>query len=73
MGLLEALLLFCIRRLRWIPLLIVPLRVGLHILPIRIDFCTTEVNWRGLLAPQDVNVCPKLVHSSTSCVAFTWW
>ena len=73
MGLLEALLLFCIRRLRWIPLLIVPLRVGLHILPIRIDFCTTEVNWRGLPAPQDVNVCPKLVHSSTSCGAFTWW
>ena len=73
MGFLEALLLFCIRRLRWIPLLIVLLRVGLHILPIRIDFCTTEVNWRGLPAPQDVNVCPKLVHSSTSCVAFTLW
>ena len=73
MGLLEALLLLCIRRLRWIPLLIIPLRVGLHILPIRIDFCTTEVNWRGLSALQDVNVCPKLVHSSTSCVAFPWW
>ena len=73
MGLLEALLLFCIRRLRWIPLPIVPLRVGLHILPIRIDFCTTDVNWRGLPAPQDVNVCPKLVYSCTSCGAFTRW
>ena len=73
MGLLEALLLFCIRWLRWIPLLIVLLCVGLHILPIWIDFCMTEVNWRGLPAPQDVNVCPKLVHSSTSCGVFTRW
>ena len=73
MGLLEALLLFCIRRLQWILLLIVPLHVGLHILPIWIDFRTTEVNWRGLPAPQDVKVCPKLVHSSTSCGAFTLW
>ena len=73
MGLLEALLLFCIRRLRWTPLLIVPHCLGLHILPIRIDFCMTEVNWRGLPAPQDVNVCSKLVLSSTNCVAFTLW
>ena len=70
MGLLESLLLFCIRWLRSILLLIVPI---LHILPIRIDLCTTEVNWRGLPALQDVNVCPKLVHTSTSCVAFSLW
>ena len=72
-GLLESLLLFYIRRLRSIPLLILPVRVGLDFLPIRIGFCTSEVNGRGLPALQDVNVCPKVVHTSTSCVAFTLW
>ena len=72
-GLLESLLLFYIRRLRLIPLLILPVRVGLDILPIWIGFWTSEVNGRGVLALEDVNVCPKLVHTSTSCVAFNLW
>ena len=72
MGLLESLLLNNLR-LRLIPLLILPLYVGLDLLPIRICFCTSEVNGRGLPALQDVNVCPELVHTSTSCVAFSLW
>ena len=73
MGLLESLLVFYIRRLQSIPLLILPVRVGLNILPIRIGFYITEVNGRGLPALQDVSLCPKLVHTSTSCVAFSLW
>ena len=72
MGLLESLL-FNIRRLRSIPLLILPLRVGLDILPIWIGFCTCEVNGRGVTTLEDVNVCPKVVHTSTSYVAFSVW
>ena len=71
-GLLESLF-FNILWLRSIPLLIVPLRVGLDLRPIWIGFCTSDVNGRGLLALQDVNVCPKLVHTSTSCIAFSLW
>ena len=72
-GLLESLLLFNILRLWSIPLLILPLRVGLDLLPIWIGFYTSDVNGRGPSALQDVNVCPKLVHTSTSCVAFSLW
>ena len=72
MGLLESLL-FYIRWLRSIPQLILPVRAGLDILPIWIGFCTCEVNGRGVLGLQDVNVCAKLVHTSTSCFAFTLW
>ena len=72
MGLLESLL-FNILRLRSIPLLILPLRVGLDLLPIRIGFWTCEVNGRGVPALEDDNVCPKLVHTSTTCVAFSLW
>ena len=72
-GLLESLLLFYIRQLRSIPLLILPVRVSLDILPIWIGFYTCEVNGRGVPALEDVNVCPKLVHTSTSCVAFSLW
>ena len=72
-GCLESLLLFYIRRLQSIPLLILPVRVGLDILPIWIGFCTCEVNGRGVPTLEDVNVCPKLVHTSTSCVAFSLW
>ena len=73
MGLLESLLLFNILRLRLIPLLILPLCVGLDLLLIRIGFWTCEVNGRGVLALKDDNVCPKLVHTSTTCVAFSLW
>ena len=73
MGLLESLLLFCIRRLRSIPQLILPVRVGLDILPSWIGFWTCEVNGRGVLALEDDNVCPKLVHTSTTYVAFSLW
>ena len=73
MGLLDSLLGFYIRWLWSIPLLILLVRVGLDILPIWIGFCTSEVNGRGLSPLQDVNVCPKLVHTSTSCVPFTLW
>ena len=73
MGLLESLLLFNILWLRSIPLLILPLHVGLDLLPIRIGFWTCEVNGRGVPALEDDNVCPKLVHTSTTCVAFTLW
>ena len=73
MGLLESLLFFYIGRLRSIPLLIVPVRVGLEILLMRIGFWTCEVNGRGVPALEDDNVCPKLVHTSTSCVAFSLW
>ena len=72
-GPLESLLLFNILRLRSIPLLILPLHVGLDLLPIRIGFCTSNVNGRGLPALQDVNVCPKVVHTSTNYVAFSLW
>ena len=73
MGLLESLLLFCIRRLRSISQLILPVRVGLDILPSWIGFWTCEVNGRGVPAHKDDNVCPKLVHTSTTCVAFSLW
>ena len=73
MGLLESLLLFNILRLRLIPLLILPLRVGLDLLPIRIGFWTCEVNGRGVPVLEDDIVCPKLVHTSTSCVTFSLW
>ena len=73
MGLLESLLLFYIRRLRSIPQLILPVRVGLDILPIWIGFWTCEVNGRGMPALEDDNICPKLVHTNTSCVAFSLW
>ena len=72
-GLLESLLLFCIRRLRSIPQLILLVRVGLDILPIWIGFWTCEVNGRGVPALEDDNVCPKLVHTSTNCIAFSMW
>ena len=73
MGLLESLLLFSIRCLRSIPQLILLVRVGLDILPSWIGFWTCEVNGRRVLALEDGNVCPKLVHTSTSCVAFSLW
>ena len=73
MDLLESLHFFYIRRFRSIPLLILPVCLGLDILPMRIGFWTCEVKGRGLPALQDVNVCPKLVHTSTSCVAFNLW
>ena len=72
-DLLESLLLFNILWLRSIPLLILPVLVGLDLLPIRIGYCLSDVNGRGLLALKDVHVCPKLVHTSTSCVAFSLW
>ena len=73
MGLLESLLFFCIRRLRSIPQLIHIIRVGLDILPSWIGFWTCEVNRRGVPALEDDNVCSKLVHTSTTCVAFSLW
>ena len=72
MGLLESLL-FYICRLPSIPLLIVPVRVGLDILPSWIGFWTCEVNGREVPTLEDDNVCPKLVHTSTTCVAFSLW
>ena len=73
MGLLESLLIFYICRLQSIPLLILPLHVSLDILPSWIGFWTCEVNGRGVPALEDNNACPKLVHTSTNCVAFSLW
>ena len=73
MGLLESLLFFYSRRLWSIPQLILPLRVGLDILSSWIGSWTCEVYGRGVPPLEDDNVCPKLVHTGTSYVAFTLW
>ena len=73
MGLFESLLLCNILRLRLIPLLILLVRVDLDLLPIQIGFWTCKVNGRGVPTLEDDNVCPKLIHTSTSRVAFSLW